>query len=268
MNQLTPEARAIIDAASVAEAPPARAKKRIHAAILAGIATGAAEGTAGAGAATASAAAGWGVGLKLLLPLMIAGFGAGGAYVAGVFDAGVEDAGEQSAVSSQQSAVNRSEPPPATEPMAATEPMPTTESEPMPTTEPEPAGSAEPAPVAEPAPEPKPKKIARAKPRPKHLPAPVPALATASSIAEEMRLIGRARKALGAGDNAAAVAIAAEHAQRFPSGQLTQERDAVRVRARCNRGDANARGAAEKFLARWPKSPYAAQVRGSCKLEE
>jgi outer membrane protein assembly factor BamD (BamD/ComL family) len=119
-------------------------------------------------------------------------------------------------------------------------------------------------PIPEPDPKPN-KKTARAKRQPKRPPA--PALATAASIAEETRLIGRARKALGTGDNAAALAIAAEHAQQFPSGQFTQEREAVRTRAHCNRGDANAQNAAEKFLAKWPKSPYAAKVRGSCKLE-
>jgi len=261
MSELTPEARAIINAASVAEAPPTGSKQRIHAAILAGLAAGAAEGTAGAAGISASSAAGWGLGIKLLLPFVVVGMGAGGAYVGGVFEADDVGSRQSPVVSSQRSAVSRQpsavsrQPPAVAEPAVSPLPDPPSEGE----------GDLEP----EPAPEPEPasaKKISRAK-RPTQ-PESHAAPATAASIEEEMGVIGRANKALRAGDNAAAIGIAAEHAERFPKGQLVQEREAVRVRASCNRGDATARNDAETFLTRWPKSPYAAKVRASCKLEE
>jgi hypothetical protein len=82
MTELTPESRAILDAARNAESPPPGAQRRIHAAILAGIATGAAEGTA----AAATTAGGAAFGLKLLAPFVVAALGLGGAYVGGAFD--------------------------------------------------------------------------------------------------------------------------------------------------------------------------------------
>ena len=84
MTDLSPEARALIDAARAAERPPPGARQRVHAAVLAGIATGAATaGTATAGTAAADAAAagaaaagakvgGASLALKLLAPLAVA----------------------------------------------------------------------------------------------------------------------------------------------------------------------------------------------------
>lgn len=91
------------------------------------------------------------------------------------------------------------------------------------------------------------------------------AKARAASIQSELELIRRAQKHLHRGEDAAALALLAEHARRFPNGVLTQERDASRVSALCQAGDVvAARALAEQFLQRSPQSPFADRVRNSC----
>jgi hypothetical protein len=87
----------------------------------------------------------------------------------------------------------------------------------------------------------------------------------ASTLAEEVGLLRRARAALNAGDPAAALAHLAEHSRRFPAGVLAEERDAARVLALCHAGRRDeARAQASRFLRERPSSPLAARVRESC----
>jgi hypothetical protein len=88
-----------------------------------------------------------------------------------------------------------------------------------------------------------------------------PALQTGA----EAELLQRAQQALTAEDAPRALALLNEHAQRFPNGSLSEERDAARVLALCGAGrqsEAAKMGAA--FLSAHPDSPLASRVRSSC----
>jgi hypothetical protein len=89
--------------------------------------------------------------------------------------------------------------------------------------------------------------------------------ASPTSISEETALLLGAESAIREGDAARALAQLDEHARRFPSGALVEEREATRVLALCAAGRAaEARAASERFLAAHPRSPAAARVRTSC----
>ncbi len=93
--------------------------------------------------------------------------------------------------------------------------------------------------------------------------APVDALAAA--LAAEVELITAAKTALDAGDPDAALARLADHARRFPIGQLANERRGYRAIALCDAGKSAAgRGEARVFLDAHPGSPLAARVRRAC----
>jgi len=87
----------------------------------------------------------------------------------------------------------------------------------------------------------------------------------APSIGAETALLLAAQSALHAGDSTKALSLLDEHAKRFPSGALVEERQASRVQALCMAGrTAEARDVARAFLASHPGSPAAIQVRASC----
>jgi hypothetical protein len=89
--------------------------------------------------------------------------------------------------------------------------------------------------------------------------------AATPSIRSELELLRGAQRQLHRGEARAALALLAEHAQRFPTGVLAHERDASRVLALCQAGDfKSARAQAERFLQRSPQSPFAERVRASC----
>jgi hypothetical protein len=107
----------------------------------------------------------------------------------------------------------------------------------------------------------------------KHLPVSKPpsaavrarARVSGTSVEAEMLLIGEAREALQSRDAAHALLLLDEHADRFPSGALGEERDALRVTSLCALGRvAEARAAASQFLRASPDSPHAGRVRASC----
>ncbi len=88
----------------------------------------------------------------------------------------------------------------------------------------------------------------------------------ARSIQSELELIRGAQKHLHRNDARAALALLSEHARRFPSGALAEEREASRVFALCQLGDAaGARSLAERFVRRSPNSPFVERVRASCR---
>jgi hypothetical protein len=71
--------------------------------------------------------------------------------------------------------------------------------------------------------------------------------------------------ALRSGNPARALAVANEHARRFPSGTLSQEREGARAIARCQLAEPAARASMQSaFEARYPGSPYAARVKAAC----
>jgi hypothetical protein len=96
---------------------------------------------------------------------------------------------------------------------------------------------------------------------------PVPANASTAddSLAREIALLRRARAALGQHDAQAALTLANEHADTFPSGRLRQERVAVRVLALCALGRvADARAATQELERIAPRSPHLMRIRMSC----
>ncbi len=91
-------------------------------------------------------------------------------------------------------------------------------------------------------------------PAPAQMPGP-PALSRADAARAELRLLRQARAAVAREDYAAALPPIAEHARRFKDGRLTEEREALRVKALAGLGRSDdARRAAAAFRARFPRS--------------
>jgi hypothetical protein len=89
--------------------------------------------------------------------------------------------------------------------------------------------------------------------------------APGSTLAEENRLLARARAALLDADPGQALARLDEHARRFPDGVLSEERQALRAVALCEAGrDADGHAAAKAFLREHPQAALAERVRGAC----
>jgi hypothetical protein len=128
---------------------------------------------------------------------------------------------------------------------------------------PQPAGpeatrAVRPASVAPPSREPAPQPI----PAPEATPGPAPEAsrrATASgkpdAPPEELRLLVRARRANTRGDYLGVLAIAAEHERRHPTGRLSEEREALRIKALVGlKRGSEARQVAGKFRRQFPRS--------------
>jgi hypothetical protein len=92
-----------------------------------------------------------------------------------------------------------------------------------------------------------------------------PSAATDTTLAEEMRLLRRARAAMRDHDPARALTALQAHAESFSDGQMSEDRDALRVEALCaaDRRD-DARAAAAAFARAWPRSPHGARVQKIC----
>jgi len=75
------------------------------------------------------------------------------------------------------------------------------------------------------------------------------------SYAAELRLLHRAQVAYAGEDLSAALMLVAEHARRYPSGRLAEEREALRIRSLAAAGRReDARRATATFAARFPRS--------------
>ena len=89
--------------------------------------------------------------------------------------------------------------------------------------------------------------------------------AAPSTLLEELTLLQRAQRALAGGAPLRALALAGEHATRYPRSQLALPRDAVRVFAECALGQrANARALAIEILKSAPRSPLRTSLEQSC----
>jgi hypothetical protein len=85
------------------------------------------------------------------------------------------------------------------------------------------------------------------------------------SLAREVSLLRAARAALDGGDAQRALALLGRHAQLWPGGVLAEERLATQVLALCALGRvADARAAAQDLETVAPESPHLARVRASC----
>lgn len=86
-----------------------------------------------------------------------------------------------------------------------------------------------------------------------------------SSLAVELAMLQRARRALNAENGRLALGIVEELDERFPKGVLVEERSATRILSLCQLDRAaEAKQAARDFLERYPSSVYAERVRQSC----
>jgi hypothetical protein len=89
--------------------------------------------------------------------------------------------------------------------------------------------------------------------------------ATPPDLEGEARLLEQADADLRRGDAQAALGRLAEHAAQYPSGALREEREGIRVVALCRAGrEAEGKAAADRFLARSPRSTLAARIRAAC----
>ena len=94
--------------------------------------------------------------------------------------------------------------------------------------------------------------------------APAPAVEP-SGLKEETALLGAANAALGRGDVNRALSLLDEYDRRPGAGMLAEERTVTGILASCAAGRLDAaRAEARHFQARWPRSPLAARVDGSC----
>jgi hypothetical protein len=95
-------------------------------------------------------------------------------------------------------------------------------------------------------------------------PAPAP-VENASSLKEEIALLGAANAALGRGDFKRALSLLDDYDRRPGAGLLAQERTVTGILAACGAGRVNtAREEARQFRVRWPRSPLVSRVDGSC----
>ena len=98
--------------------------------------------------------------------------------------------------------------------------------------------------------------------------APVPAAQKEDDLKAEMALIRGADSALRAGRNSEALTLLGRHAEEHPKGLLAQEREGLRLIARCQSGGrAAAAPAAERFLQQAPRSPLSTRMRTACGIE-
>lgn len=84
------------------------------------------------------------------------------------------------------------------------------------------------------------------------------------ALSKELALLAEARKALIAGDSAAALVAVRRHGEVYPRGQLAEERDALHVQALAASGQKTAaEGLARRFEARYPGSMLLRAVRAA-----
>ena len=85
------------------------------------------------------------------------------------------------------------------------------------------------------------------------------------TLALEARLLSKARRALEA-DPAQALKLAERHQQRFPHGVLSEEREAIAIKALRQTGnEASAARRQARFLTKYPQSPHAMSLIGTAR---
>lgn len=262
-EQLGVDGRALLEAARGGLEPSAADRTRVRRGVAAALAAGAATATAGA---TSSAAALTASAVPLALKVavafaVLAAAGGGLAYVQRAPGhegptpraASAPHARQAPVVAPTRSLPARPVPPavaPAPVPIAAVVRVPVATS------------------ASESAPRPTSRALGARLPTAPAAETPAPAPATIDELPAETALLRRAQAALAAHTATSAddaLAALDEHARRFPSGTLAEERDATRALALCAAGRvAEAQSAARSFLAAHPTSPLAHRVRSAC----
>ena len=250
MDELSPNTRALLDAARSFDDPTDEDRDRVRAGVMLRVGSVAAIGTAAITAAKSSSAAASAVPLiansltsttifsgmvaKIGVAVVLAGAVASGAYVAlrPAHSAPVAAMTSHAPVAAPATPV-------VAPPLAATDPAPVgVDPADLPTDD--------------------------AKPNPSH-----PGHARSADLEGEMKLLRAADAALRRGDSAAALAALNKHAALYPTGVLSQEREGVRAIALCSGGSlSQGQSAAQRFLAHAAKSPLASRIRSACSLGE
>ena len=92
---------------------------------------------------------------------------------------------------------------------------------------------------------------------------------TTADLEGEARLLEEADAEIRAGNPSAALVRLAEHAAKYPTGALSDEREGVRAIALCRAGRSiEGRAAADKFLSGTRKTSLAARVRTACSMDK
>ena len=91
---------------------------------------------------------------------------------------------------------------------------------------------------------------------------------TAADLEAEMKLIRGADSALRAGRASEALALLAQHQAEHPHASLAHEREGLRAIANCQIGANGSTAAAERFLSHSPHSPLAPRLRSACRISE
>lgn len=91
---------------------------------------------------------------------------------------------------------------------------------------------------------------------------------TPADLEEEMKLIRGADAALRAGRASEALSLLAKHQAEHPRAALAHEREGLRAIANCQVGAAGSSATAERFLSRSPHSPLAPRLRSACRINE
>ena len=85
-----------------------------------------------------------------------------------------------------------------------------------------------------------------------------------AGLEAEMRCVRAADAALRGGNVSEAGGLLEQHAREFPAGALSEERNGLRIVAACQSGDSDSQRAATQFLERSPRSLLAGRVRAAC----
>ena len=301
MSELSPHARAIIDAARNGDGPTAADKIRVRAALLAQIAAAGAASTAqaavsSADAASATSAAGGDAGPGTLANISAessqgaAAASSGTASSTGAITGGIAaNAGKLIVAVAVGASIGlggyflatqgSDTPSPVVQPaITETAPAPAEHPSLPEPTRPETATVED----SQPAPPPAQRAtIARPMKRPERSAGTPPAAiekppllepepeghaSDLASLSEEHRLIRNAKRALDSGDADGALALLSEHGRRFASGQLGQERSALRIIALCKLGrHQEAEGERDRFATSWPQSSHADRIDRACR---
>jgi len=278
MNELSRQARVILDAAAGADDPSiedreridARLRARLGASVLAAAGTTGLSGASVAGAAggtTAGGVGGWLLAKVVLATVIVAGSLGGGAALvwhrrssvpASLNPRGVAlGADVPRAPISTAGPAERSIPRPFTGP---TPPPADRGDRPRATEERSVPPKAAARPVVRPAPRLSPLGDVNEPP-----PAMPPMGAGVDPLAVEVDLVRRAHGALQDGDPARALGLLDQHARAFPNGALAEERSVARIKALCLLGRTpEARSAAQQFRRQLPRSQYLRTVEASC----
>jgi hypothetical protein len=98
------------------------------------------------------------------------------------------------------------------------------------------------------------------------MPEPAPS-STASTFAEEFRLMKAAKQALDAGKLHLVQVWLDEHARLYPQGVFQSERQALEVLLGCQRSPQSGSATARRYVDQHPSSPFIDRIARACQLE-